>query len=448
MTNKFRSNLYSASFHPVRKVWIAQVKAKDGTWSTKFIPREYGRTDAAGAERWLISWISSGGEQKKKPLVLVPRSILFFAQKWLNYRDQDKFTSPNTFNGFKLSMNNWILDNERFEHHSIQDLDVLSELSVREILEWIHSLTGANSSKLQHIGTLRTFFNDLIMLEWDKEIAEMSNPLEKPAVKKLVRALEKERRETNIITWLNPTQLETLFTEEHQFISDGRRTLYATMALTGLRLEEAQGLTWEDVDLIQAVVHVERQLIKAGCAPILSYPELRAKKSKSQIAALPNAVGKPPKRNSKRDIPLHPLLVKLLSHWRHSGWKDSVGRSPDPQDPVFPRSSRSLKPGETAGHFRIALQSAELFQKDLERLGIPVIFGRTDKKLVIHSLRHTFSHLCELAGAEDKKIEVLLGHGGGSTLRKNYLNPQLEVQRKIILQMPVPNRVQLRNVKL
>jgi integrase len=435
---------HSLKFNESRKVWIAQVKKRDGKWTTKYLPREFLRQHKGDAERWLITWMAGfqlHEVKETKPTSLAPMTIAWKAKAWLQHRDNDKFTAHNTFNGFKLSMQNWILDNPKFSHHSIQNLEVTQELTVTELKAWVDSLQGANSTKIQHMNCLRSFFNDCIMLEWfDKD---MANPLDKPAIKKLFKELQRVEREEKIITHLTPEQITDLLTKEHQFIPDYRKVWYLLAVSTGLRLEEIQGLTWNDIDFSKRTIDCQRQLVKPGIAPFLNYNELRKTMSKQEIWKLPNAVTKAPKRNSKRLIPCHPLLLETLRFWFSKGWKTACGRSPAKNDPLFGRQNTSLKEGQTAGLFRLVVHAGESLRTDLERLSLPTSYQGQD--LVFHSLRHSFSHLCELAGAEDSKIKVLLGHAKGSTLRSNYLGTQLEVFRQIIESLKLPASLTLRD---
>lgn len=59
---------------------------------------------------------------------------------------------------------------------------------------------------------------------------------------------------------------------------------------------------------------VERQLDKIGSKPPLNADDLQRKgKTKDEIVALPKAIVSPPKRNSRRAIPLLPIVVDRLT---------------------------------------------------------------------------------------------------------------------------------------
>jgi integrase len=164
-----------------------------------------------------------------------------------------------------------------------------------------------------------------------------------------------------------------------------------------------------------------------------------AGETKDDILARPNALVSPPKRNSRRPIPLLPIVVLVLKWWRSVGWKQYVGVAPRKDDPVFPSGKANRH--RPAGQFAF-VESPELLRQDLERVGQKSTFGDIDNDF--HGLRRTFSTLLNENGVSEADVGVLLGHGAKSTARGSYISPDLLRPRlEHLRRLPLPGRVQL-----
>jgi integrase len=90
--------------------------------------------------------------------------------------------------------------------------------------------------------------------------------------------------------------------------------LFVLLVFTGLRIREALGLTWADVDLDQGVLRIERQL---------SDDDRRHLDVKTE--------------NAERELPLYPRLRRVLAeHKLASPWNHD-------DDPVFPAGRRKRR---------------------------------------------------------------------------------------------------------
>src|SRR4051794_6696665 len=90
----------------------------------------------------------------------------------------------------------------------------------------------------------------------------------------------------------------------------------------------------------------------------------------------PLTYSKPCPENKKaRDMPIHPLLVTLLEDWRASGWEETFGRSPKPDDLVMPywkrRPGRRGRHGGLIGEMAMLTKNAmwKALQRDLLLVG-------------------------------------------------------------------------------
>ena len=435
------SKHYSIKYNPREKAWIARVKTKDGSWKTKWLPVQFGPAQEAQAEMYLIQWYGEFLKRNGNPAGIKIESsgktLANMADKWLTYREEDNTgTKINTYNGFKRSMGNWLLDNPKFPHVRIEHLDLETEFTVDVTRRWIQSLGGSYSSRIQHTNTLKSFFNDCIGNEWLN--GEMMNPLEKKPIKKLLRRMTEAMRRERVITVFSTQDIQTILAKDNKKVKDSRRLRYLTAVATGMRKEELQGAVWSDFSLESPIpfVKVDRQLYKIGHAPFERWEDLAEKGlSKRQAMATPQALVTDPKKHSNRVIPLHPMVVAALKWWKKKGWALEVGRRPEPSDPVFPRNKVSLRGRAKAGDFTMINDASATLRIDLKRLNLPL--ESNGKPLTFHSLRHTFATMLEEAGVSQERRDHLLGHKPRTVAASNYVAKNLAAYAEEIAKLPL-----------
>ena len=144
------------------------------------------------------------------------------------------------------------------------------------------------------------------------------------------------------------------------------RVLFQCLPYTGLRIGEALGLRWCDVDFDAGLLHVRQQLSRRRTPKQLKTPA------------------------AQREVVLAPALVTLLrEHWLASPHKA-------PGDLVFCTAlGRGLNYREVGEGFRAAVKAAGLTGP-----------GR----LTLHSLRHTFTSLLIATGLDVVFVSRQLGH--------------------------------------
>jgi len=167
---------------------------------------------------------------------------------------------------------------------------------------------------------------------------------------------------------LEPAQLTLLL--EH---AGGYRFLFEFLAYTGLRIGEALGLTWADIDHDAALIRVHRQLSRRR----------EHRKLKTQAG--------------RREVMLAPALAKRLREHR------LASRHKQPGDFVFANTlGRGLDYRDVGEGFRQAVKRADL---------------HAPGKLTLHSLRHSFASLLISKGLNVVFISRQLGHANpGITL--------------------------------
>jgi integrase len=151
--------------------------------------------------------------------------------------------------------------------------------------------------------------------------------------------------------------------------------LWVLLATTGLRLGEALGLTWQDIDSSQGRLVVNKALQRVpGRGPTLVEPKTR---------------------RSRRIVYLAPSTVTVLMRHRRGQVEEqlSAGSRWQANDFIFTSQSGSpIDPHILGDQFRRALSEA----------GLP--------RIRIHDLRHTAATHLLGRGVHPKIVQELLGH--------------------------------------
>jgi integrase len=149
------------------------------------------------------------------------------------------------------------------------------------------------------------------------------------------------------------------------------RPLVATLTFAGLRISEALGLRWADVDLDGGQLHVRGQL-----------DHKRRDRAETKTS------------NSNRSVVLMPALGRMLAEHRlPSGFSSE-------SDPVF--ATVAGKP-LNRDNVRTRILGPALKRAGLDRNDLP--------KLRTHDLRHCFASLLIAGGASVVFVSSQLGHG-------------------------------------
>ncbi len=188
-------------------------------------------------------------------------------------------------------------------------------------------------------------------------------------------------------------QTMQVFSEEevHQLLDatagDRYHALWALMVTTGLRLGEATGLLWEDVDLAGNRVTVQRTLQRQkGLGMVLK--------------------DKPKTSKSRRTVKLGPNIVSLLRQLRVRQAEERLRIGPAWS------SKRDLVFTNEAGGPIDSSRIEKHWRRSLERIGL--------KFIRLHDLRHTAATLALRWGIHPKKVQEMLGHSSIRTTLDLY----------------------------
>ncbi len=178
-----------------------------------------------------------------------------------------------------------------------------------------------------------------------------------------------ERQEMQTLT---EPQVQHLFAAT---TADRYHPLWVLLVTTGLRLGEATGLRWEDVDLTNGTLTVRRAL--------------QRRRNAGLVFVEPKTAG------SRRTVHLVAGTVRALREHRRRQVEDRLAAGADWQDHdlVFTQAfGRPLAP-ETV---------TDALQRALQHAGLP--------RVRVHDLRHTAATLLLVKGVHPKVVQEMLGH--------------------------------------
>ncbi len=164
---------------------------------------------------------------------------------------------------------------------------------------------------------------------------------------------------------------------------------------TGMRIGEVCALTWEDIDIANGVIHINKTIQR-----IYNIDE-HTRKTELIIDT-------PKTKNSHREIPISNDLLKLVKPFKKIV-NNSFFVLTNEATPTEPRTYRNY------------------YNKLMEEIGMP--------KLKFHALRHSFATRCIESSCDYKTVSVLLGHANISTTLNLYVHPNFEQKKKAINQM-------------
>ena len=192
-------------------------------------------------------------------------------------------------------------------------------------------------------------------------------------------------------TYLTTAQVRHLIAEAR---SERLWPLWTLIATTGLRVSEALGLAWSDMDLTAGTVTVSRQLAR-----------LDGKWTRTQ----------PKTRRSRRTIPLTPPAIDAL-HEQRLRQDHERGDHPRPIDALVFTTPRGQPIHST--------NILPAWYATLRRLGLP--------KITTHDLRHSAASMMLAAGIPLAVIADILGHSTMRVTADLYAHVGTELRRDAV----------------
>lgn len=163
---------------------------------------------------------------------------------------------------------------------------------------------------------------------------------------------------------------------------------------TGIRIGEACALRWDDIDLCNGRIRIEKTLSRLYiCEGGHGKTELRFLAPKT--------------RHSFRSVPMSGLLIEIIRE-RFKIMEGCYVLSGG-EKPIEPRCYRNY------------------YHKVMEMLGLP--------RMRFHGLRHSFATRCIESNCDYKTVSEILGHSDISTTLNLYVHPSMEQKKRCIEKM-------------
>ena len=254
---------------------------------------------------------------------------------------------------------------ERLEYRKIKN-DTIKTIYIKKI----EPLSLSRSSSIQ--SSIVTVLNQIIrygneMYDLNLNRISMNRPRACPAP---VEVFSKEEQK-NLVRYL------------HQNMDLNKLGIYICLS-TGLRLGEVCALKWDDIDLSQHTISINRTVHRVN-----------AENGKSKTVLTTSS---PKSKSSKRVIPISDELLSLLLQQ-----KIKEGYLLNPLKPTDPRTFEN-RYGKILKDVRIS-----------------------HKKF--HVLRHTFATNCVYNGMDAKALSEILGHSSVQITLNRYVHPSMEQKR-------------------
>lgn len=258
---------------------------------------------------------------------------------------------------------------------------VVSEIRPAEIHAWFQSLNLAPVTK-GHLRSLMHKLFDLATL-WEYLPLERRNPIEIVKIKNVTM-----RSKESVV--LSPEQ----FRDVIKRLPENVNMIAVTMGCLGLRVSEALGLKWSDIDWDHGIVTIRR-------------------------SAYRGAIDETKTTSSKAKLPLHSALADLLLVWRSKSESEWLFANPSTGLPYQSPSmqQRWIRPaGEGIG---------------VEGLGF-------------HSLRHSYRSWLDTAGIAPGVTKDLMRHSAIATTFNVYgraLSLEKRKANRKVVEMLLPSTV-------
>lgn len=170
-----------------------------------------------------------------------------------------------------------------------------------------------------------------------------------------------------------------------------RKLVLLICMYTGIRVGEASGLKWKDIDFNKKTINIERTIQR------IKNPDKQSNKKTILIASTPKS------ESSMRTIPIPEFLISILKEFKQN-------------DNYY-----ILSESEKIYDLRL-LESC--FERTLKICNI--------RYLKFHTLRHSFATSSIEAGIDIKTLSEILGHASVEITLKLYVHPTYNMKKKSI----------------
>lgn len=377
---------YKLYWSETKCAWVGRWKdAKEQRWRNKCVPCEL--THEQDAKEWFAQWWATNRLDEAAPQPVIKLTVSQLFEWWIGYLKTKPGADPRASSDADRTHRIWV---QPFSFAHVR----VDELGLEHCVDWIEDVQRRGKAPLtvrNVVQQVRTMFSDAR----GKGRYRGENFFNDQYVKSRLKGAEPKAGK-DVIVHLNLDEVRRVVGYEGDAVPLRRHARNVLAMLTGLRASEIQALRWSDVDLDgrPPVVRVHRQYV-------------------SRLSSLTKPAFKPPKRNSKRTVPLHPEVVRVLKRWRDE-WSAFTGRDRIDDDPIFAGSH-----GGYVSDFR----STEL-RLDLGAYGVSPLFEK-QHPIIPHALRKTCLTLLTNARVPEGDVKAIAGHAKAGVTRKHYVAEDL-----------------------
>lgn len=300
-----------------------------------------------------------------------------WAFQWLERKKY--FVKESTYANYSVVMINHLIP--VFGTYKLQE--ITSSLVQIQILSWMK--TGRINNKG---GLSEKTIKDMIVIlksclkEWGKESFQEYNEIHV----KYPNIIRKEKRRA-----LSREEVNYMI-ERIQIENNLEALGYAISLYTGMRIGEICALQWNDVDLENRLIHVNKTLQR------IYVKEFNGNSISKVIITTPKS------DKSVRDIPVSHSLYTLLEKFSCDGRENYV----------LTGTKEFTEPRAHRRHYESFLKRNNIHH------------------VCFHELRHTFATYCIESGADYKIVSELLGHASVNTTLNLYVHPRMEDKRACV----------------
>ena len=195
-------------------------------------------------------------------------------------------------------------------------------------------------------------------------------------------SLKQEKTDIRIFSLEEEKRLVSYLMEHMDFSAVG----ILICLFTGIRLGELCAMKWDDINLTERRMHVNKTMQRlriANTNGVRTEVKIQEPKSTSSI----------------RTIPLPEMLMKILEEFYHPGTFLLTGEN-----------SRYVEPRTMQNRFKKILMSCEIPDANF------------------HATRHTFATRCIELGFDIKSLSEILGHAGVTITMNRYVHPSMALK--------------------
>lgn len=380
---------------PEKKRWVFAYEAKGGGRPQKVVPKEI--VEPAAAFEYMITFLRAQGIDPGANLdrrKVEGPTVGACGERWLKACEQNVKVAPATLAGYRYHFTKHIAP--RFG-----DVAIVA-LAVPMLRTWIREDFASVAPRTVHhaVSAFAVLVDHAIAEGWisvdgDDWTKRAVNPLRSPAVRDVLPDPDDPEPMKLPLAWV-----QTLI--DSPKVPLERRTRYAIAFCHGLRDGEIAGIQ---------LSRIRRDVPPPTLEIAVSVATVGSKVDGETSWAKPKA---PKTKGSKRTIPVHRAADAAIEEWIADGLPKLVGRSPGPDDYLFPRPDG--KPARP--------RSAELLRDDLKAVGLPeVLDGRP---VDFKAARSSFGTWLDEAGVERLVRKRLMGHVITDVTERHYTKRELE----------------------